>query len=115
MYGSADVANIIRARAKYLNIQLKDMLSDLGMNKNGISSMLHGSMPKADTLAKIADYLNCSVDYLLGRTDVPQWEIKKAPPESGAEEYGQNINTNDISPEDIKELVKWIKSQKTKD
>ena len=29
------------------------------------------SMPKADTLAKIADQLGCSVDYLLGRTDDP--------------------------------------------
>lgn len=26
------------------------------------------SMPKADTLAKIADYLDVSVDYLLGRS-----------------------------------------------
>lgn len=26
-------------------------------------------MPKSDNLAKIADYLDCSVDYLLGRTD----------------------------------------------
>lgn len=33
---------------------------------------LKTSMPKADTLAKIADYLNCSVDYLLGRTDNPE-------------------------------------------
>ena len=28
-------------------------------------------MPKSDSLAKIADYLNCSVDYLLGRTENP--------------------------------------------
>ena len=27
------------------------------------------SMPKADNLAKIADVLGCSVDYLLGRSD----------------------------------------------
>ena len=29
------------------------------------------SMPNADKLAKIADYLDCSVDYLLGRTADP--------------------------------------------
>ena len=29
-------------------------------------------MIAADSLAKIADYLDCSVDYLLGRTDDPQ-------------------------------------------
>nr|DAR47104.1 MAG TPA: repressor protein [Caudoviricetes sp.] len=30
------------------------------------------SVPKADNLAKIADVLGCSVDYLLGRTDNPE-------------------------------------------
>ena len=32
------------------------------------------TLPKADNLAKIADYLNCSVDYLLGRTADPALE-----------------------------------------
>lgn len=30
------------------------------------------STPKLDKLAKIADYLDCSVDYLLGKTDDPR-------------------------------------------
>ena len=48
------------------------MLEDCGLNKNAISTMLsRNSMPKADNLAKIADYLNVSVDYLLGRTNNP--------------------------------------------
>lgn len=33
--------------------------------KNGIK------LPTIENLAKIADYLDCSVDYLLGRTDNP--------------------------------------------
>lgn len=28
-----------------------------------------GYLPRIETLTKIADYLNCSVDYLLGRTE----------------------------------------------
>ncbi len=31
-----------------------------------------GSTPKSENLAKIADCLDCSVDYLLGRTDNPE-------------------------------------------
>lgn len=31
-----------------------------------------GTLPNGETLIKIADYLNCSVDYLLGRTDNPE-------------------------------------------
>jgi len=31
-----------------------------------------GTLPNGETLIKIADYLDCSVDYLLGRTDKPE-------------------------------------------
>lgn len=31
-----------------------------------------GSLPNGETLIKLADYLDCSVDYLLGRTDNPE-------------------------------------------
>ena len=45
-------------------------LADVGLGYNTMANM-KTSMPKADNLAKIADYLECSVDYLLGRTDKP--------------------------------------------
>ena len=35
-------------------------------------SNLKTSFPQSDSIAKIADYLGCSVDYLLGRTDDPK-------------------------------------------
>lgn len=31
-----------------------------------------GALPSGENLVKIADYLDCSVDYLLGRTDNPE-------------------------------------------
>lgn len=67
MYESTTVSENIKKKAKEKGIQLKDMLLELGLNKNMLSSMNNGSMPKADNLARIADYLGCSVDYLLGR------------------------------------------------
>ena len=73
MYNSSNVADKINLILKNKNISQKTMLKDCELNKNIISTMLpRGSMPKADNLAKIADYLDCSVDYLLGRTDNPQ-------------------------------------------
>lgn len=71
MYESAIVAENIKKTAKSKGIQLKDMLRDLQLNKNTLSSMYKGSMLKADSLARIADYLDCSVDYLLGRVESP--------------------------------------------
>ena len=48
------------------------MVENCNLSKNTLSSMLSGgSTPKSENLAKIADYLDCSVDYLLGRTDNP--------------------------------------------
>lgn len=73
MYEPANVAERINKLLKEKNLQQKDMLMECGLNKNTISSMLsRGSMVKADTLAKIADFLSCSVDYLLGRTENPE-------------------------------------------
>lgn len=70
MYNSQNIANRIKSTAKLKNISIKDMLEACGLSKNALSSMLSGgSTPKSENLAKIADYLDCSVDYLLGRTD----------------------------------------------
>lgn len=72
MYDPANAAERIKQTAKSKKISVKQMLEDCEMNKNVISTMLsRGSMPKADNLARIADYLDCSVDYLLGRTNNP--------------------------------------------
>ena len=71
MYDPEKIADSIKNRAKERNIQMKDMLLDLGLNKNTLSTMYKGTMLKRDSLARIADYLDCSVDYLLGRTDNP--------------------------------------------
>lgn len=50
------------------------------MNKNLLSSMTTRlSWPQANNLARIADYLDCSVDYLLGRTEDPAAHKKILP------------------------------------
>lgn len=70
MYNSDDIANRIRVLVKSKGISVKSMLSDLDMGVNTLQHM-KTSTPKSDTLARIADYLRTSVDYLLGRTDNP--------------------------------------------
>ena len=72
MYESKKVAEAIKTTSKIKGIQLKEMLTELELNNNTLSNMYNGSMLKADSLARIADYLDCSVDYLLGRTDKPE-------------------------------------------
>jgi transcriptional regulator with XRE-family HTH domain len=72
MYEANNIAQRIKYLAKEEKVQLKIMLESCNLSKNTLSSMLSGgSTPKSENLAKIADYLDCSVDYLLGRTDNP--------------------------------------------
>lgn len=70
MYNSQIVAERIKKKASENNIALGNMFAELGISNNTLHNM-KTSMPKSDTLARIADYLNVSVDYLLGRTDNP--------------------------------------------
>lgn len=70
MYNPTFVAERIKLIASQKNVSVKKMLDDCGINKNMLQTMQsRGSMPNAENLGKIADYLGCSVDYLLGRDE----------------------------------------------
>ena len=68
MYDATEIALRINQLLKEKQLSQKDMLEKCDLSKNAISSMLsRGSMLRADNLARIADYLDCSIDYLMGR------------------------------------------------
>ena len=48
------------------------MLSDCQLSVNTLSMQDGGYYPRLDAIFKIADYLDVSIDYLLGRTDKPE-------------------------------------------
>ena len=47
------------------------LLENSGLNKSVFDNMKKGQKPSIDKIHILADYLDCSVDYLLGRTDNP--------------------------------------------
>ena len=72
MNNSQYTANKIKSLAKSKGISVNKLLIDCELNKNSIYTMQsNGYFPRVEALIKIADYLDCSVDYLLGRTDNP--------------------------------------------
>ena len=72
MYNAQKTAMRIKDQAAKKNILIKDILAACGLSKNALSTMQsRGSWLQANNLAKIADYLDVSVDYLLGRTNNP--------------------------------------------
>lgn len=56
------------------NISAYKLSQTIGLNKTFFTDWKSGkAKPSADALSKIADYFNVSVDYLLGRTDNPNF------------------------------------------
>lgn len=72
MYTTQELAIAIKTRAKSSDIVLKDLFIKCGLNSNTMSALYHDKAIAFDSLAKISDELDCSVDYLLGRTLNPQ-------------------------------------------
>ncbi len=44
---------------------------EIGLNNSSSTAWKHGSVPKGETLQKLADYFGVSVDYLLGKEGEP--------------------------------------------
>ena len=74
-YISSEIAERIKLIAKSKGLTVSTVLKEVNLGRNTMANF-KTSMPKADNLAKIADYLDCSIDYLMGRTDDPKLHKK---------------------------------------
>lgn len=66
-YNPLDVANRLRDLADLRGVPMQQVLLDCGINRNAMTHM-RTSMPSASSIAKLADRLDCSIDYLMGRS-----------------------------------------------
>ena len=112
-YLSYDIALRIKEVAKNNDIVLRQMLEEIGLSK-GTMDNLRTSMPKADNLAKIADYLDVSKDYLMGRTDEPNIKnssnvITIRSGKANRISDISNVKVSKASSEDISEIAEMIK------
>ena len=86
-----------------------ELASILGVTQAALSGWETGKYSiDSQTLVKIADYFDCSTDYLLGRVAYPELEKRKAPPESGAVSYDAAKGSSDLSAEEIQKLRKLL-------
>ena len=81
---------------------------ELGVSSGLITKWKSGFLPNSEILIKIADYFDCSIDYLLGRTDEPGIaKGKKADDISLTEEEQEVLTLMDtLNEEGIKQIVK---------
>ena len=67
MYFATDITNRIFAEIKKTGKSQKEVFETLDISENTVKRMTDKKGIGCITIAKIADYCGCSVDYLLGR------------------------------------------------
>lgn len=87
-------------KCKELGTSPNAVCKSIGLSNAAATGWKNGTLPKADVLAKLADTLNCSVDYLLERDPAPQNPDRKT-----AQEL-----LNSLSADQVEHLVKLLNS-----
>ena len=98
------VFNNIKSLAKKQGKSIKTVALDIGLSENAIYGWKK-TKPKADDLAKVADYFHVSIDYLLGREEqaAPQFSPELLDAIDNAEGFsGKPLDDHD------KEIIKGL-------
>ena len=67
------ITTTIKLLCQSKHITISKLLSECNLTKSFIYDLeKRATSPSCDKISRIADYLGCSVDYLLGRTDNPE-------------------------------------------
>lgn len=80
IFDTKKIALNIKQLCKERKIPIKTALEECSLNRNFIYDLENrGSIPSIETFYKLATYFNCSIEYLLGKTDnVDSQEIAHA-------------------------------------
>ena len=99
----------IKDLANEKGVSLSELERSIGVS-NGSISKWEKSSPKADTLQKVADYFNVSVDYLLGRTNNRFYGLSDKQREISIEQALKSVMSYDGKPmtDNDREILKGI-------
>lgn len=105
-------AQILDKTMKERNISNYEMSKKTGISDSLIGYWRKGErVPKADNLLNIANFLECSVDYLLGRTENSQTinGNNVVNTSNSGNNNTNNVSIGKASSEDISEITEMIK------
>lgn len=102
------VGSRIRERRKYLGLTQKELASKVILTEFNISKYERDySSPDLETIKKLSDALECSVDYLVGKTDTPNaYHHEYNDDEVGRVELDYPYR---LTPDEVKEMVETLK------
>ena len=101
----------LREIRKKNNLSMKKLAELIGMAESTLSLYESGKRePDNQTLLKLSEVLNCSIDYLLGNSDEP----KTLDEQLDGISFALNSETKELTDEqkqDVLNFVRFIKSQ----
>lgn len=116
-------AERLKAERKKNNITQTQLAEKLYLDRSSISKYESGKqIPETPTLEKLADFFDVSIDYLLGKTDIRNYENN-----SSLNSINENLSTNGLKTlaahfdeeqftqddlDDIENFIKFIISKK---
>ena len=93
-------------------MQQKDVCLSLNIPQNTYSQYENGKRePDSETLSRIADFFNVSVDYLLGRTDEPS--VKSLDEQLEGIDFALWGEVRDLTDEEKQDIINFAKFTKS--
>lgn len=91
------------------HVTAKQLSEELHINKNSFTYWKQkGNIPKGKALQAIADYFDCSIDYLLGKSDIKK-EQTALNQQSVSEEYKKLIElSSTLSDDEIRQVRQYV-------
>lgn len=111
MYNSLEMKIRIINEISDKGLTKTTFLKNAGLPETTLRNM-DTSMPSVEKIAKIADYLNCSVDYLLGRTPCPDINISGNTQNNINGDNNISVNNNDELAGELSALLKSLNIRK---
>ena len=119
----ATFAERLKAERKKNNINQTQLAENLYLDRSSISKYESGKqIPETPTLEKLADFFDVSIDYLLGKTDIRNYDDN-----SSLNSINENLSANSLKTlaarfddeefteddlDDIENFIKFIVSKK---
>lgn len=104
------------------NLTQKELSEKTGISEVSISRYLNGKhRPTSEILILLADELDCTIDFLLGRTDKPNLEILEENLPNELTKAGikaikvfKGLKVEDLTEKDIKFLIEFVNRKSKK-
>lgn len=102
--------NILKKLRQDNNLTQEELAKKINTSRSNIANYENDkNMPSVDILEKISQVFNCSIDYLLGKSD-----IKKPDIDAQEFQFAYHSEMNGLTPEEVADALRFYKEMKKK-